>query len=201
MSPADHYGVLGVDPDASTDEIRSAWRFAIEAFHPDRYGNSDQRDRAHDMATRVNAAWDVLGDPTRRRDYDRRRASGGDDAPDRGATREMVCPACLGRLGIPDQGGRVTDVRCPACGSLFRAHVGATLVGKPQLVWKGFSGRHILVLLDRQGVLSEVVARKLPPELEMTEGEIVTVVRGGRRGDALYVIVHGHATDFGWKVG
>lgn len=200
MTTPDHYAVLGVAPDATPDEIRRAWRFAIEAFHPDRYAASDQRDRAHDMATRVNAAWDVLGDATRRATYDVRRRDGagaGHEPP----MREVPCPSCLVRCGVPDQGGRAINVRCPGCGMSFRAHVGATLVGRPQLVWKGFSGRHVLVLLDRQGALSEVVARRLPAELALSEGEVVTVVRGGRRGDARYVIVHGHTTDIGWKVG
>ena len=198
MTTPDHYAALGVAPDATPDEIRRAWRFAIEAFHPDRYAASEQRDRANDMATRVNAAWEVLGDVGKRAAYDQRRRAGDDHGP---LMREVPCPSCLVRCGVPDQGGRVIDVRCPGCGSSFRAHVGATLVGRPQLVWRGLSGRHVLVLLDRHGTLSEVVARRLPPELALSEGEVVTVVRGGRRGDARYVIVHGHTTDLGWKVG
>ncbi len=199
MSVPDHYGVLGVEPDAKAEEIRSAWRFSIEAFHPDRYANSDQRQRAHDMATRVNAAWDVLGDPARRRDYDLTlRASSSHPVA---VTREVICPACLARCGVPDQRGKATDVRCPSCRASFRAYIGATLVGKPQLVWKGLRAHHVLVLLDGTRALTEVVARKLPAELALTEGGTVTVILGGRREQALFLIVHGNVTDFGWRVG
>lgn len=201
MKPVvDHYAVLGVAPDADSDELRAAWRFAIEAFHPDRYPAPGQRERAHDMAARVNAAWDVLGDPARRRDYDiqRRRGSHEADGP---AMRELPCPHCLARCGVPDQRGRATTVRCPSCGEGFPAHVGATLLGKPQLVWKGLRAHHVLVLLDQGGAVHEVVARKLPAELALAEGDTVSVIRAGRRNDARYMIVHGPTSDIGWKVG
>lgn len=59
-----HYDTLGVDPGASADEIRSAYRRAAAAAHPDRDGGCAER-----MA-QVNEAWEVLGDPARRAAYD-----------------------------------------------------------------------------------------------------------------------------------
>jgi hypothetical protein len=54
-----------VAPDATTDEIRAAYRRAARAHHPDRHG-----DAASARMADVNHAWQVLGDAGRRRDYD-----------------------------------------------------------------------------------------------------------------------------------
>lgn len=69
---ATHYETLGVPPSASADEIRSAYRSQARLHHPDaqveRGGAPSQASR-HRMAA-VNKAWEVLGDPARRRRYD-----------------------------------------------------------------------------------------------------------------------------------
>jgi hypothetical protein len=64
-----HYDVLGVSPSASADEVRAAYRAAARDHHPDAGG-----DPGH--MRRLNAAWQVLGDPARRAAYDRRLAGG-----------------------------------------------------------------------------------------------------------------------------
>ncbi|KQQ39714.1 J domain-containing protein [Nocardioides sp. Leaf307] len=58
MTPS-WYDVLGVDPDASTDEVRAAWRAAIADLDP-----ADRRFRS------LNQAAEVLLDPERRAAYD-----------------------------------------------------------------------------------------------------------------------------------
>ncbi|MGH9188618.1 MAG: J domain-containing protein [Acidimicrobiales bacterium] len=67
-----HYEILGVPPSASADEIRGAYRRQARLHHPDaqveRGGAPSQASR-HRMAA-VNTAWEVLGDPARRRRYD-----------------------------------------------------------------------------------------------------------------------------------
>ena len=62
----DYYADLRIAPDASQDEVRSAWRQAAKRWHPDTNGSAD----APAMMRRVNDAWDVLGDPNNRREYD-----------------------------------------------------------------------------------------------------------------------------------
>jgi hypothetical protein len=57
--------VLGVEPDASPDAIRSAYRRAARQVHPDRVANGS------DAMASVNEAYRVLGDPGRRALYDR----------------------------------------------------------------------------------------------------------------------------------
>ncbi|BEV35216.1 J domain-containing protein [Synechococcus sp. M16CYN] len=58
------YVVLGVGSHASAAEIKAAYRRLVKRHHPDA-GGSDQRMLA------LNAAWEVLGDQERRRDFDR----------------------------------------------------------------------------------------------------------------------------------
>ena len=62
----DYYADLRIAPDASQDEVRSAWRQAAKRWHPDTNGSAD----APAMMRRLNEAWDVLGDPNNRREYD-----------------------------------------------------------------------------------------------------------------------------------
>lgn len=59
-----HYEVLGVAPGADAAEVRRAYLRLARAHHPDRSGGDVDRMQA------VNAAWAVLGDPVRRRQYD-----------------------------------------------------------------------------------------------------------------------------------
>lgn len=60
-----HYDALGVGRDATSTEVRDAFRRAARAAHPDRNGEGSA-----DRMARVNEAWRVLGDAERRRRYD-----------------------------------------------------------------------------------------------------------------------------------
>ena len=62
----DYYSDLRIAPDASQEEVRSAWRSAAKVWHPDTNGS----DEAPAMMRRVNEAWNVLGDRDNRREYD-----------------------------------------------------------------------------------------------------------------------------------
>ncbi len=73
-----HYEVLGVSPEASADDIRTAYVRLAKANHPDRRHSDDPARRRQADATikAANAAWNVLRDPLRRADYDRTLARG-----------------------------------------------------------------------------------------------------------------------------
>lgn len=68
MAKRDFYEVLGVDRNASGDEIKKAYRRKAKELHPDR--NSDNPD-AESQFKEVNEAHDVLKDADRKAAYDR----------------------------------------------------------------------------------------------------------------------------------
>jgi hypothetical protein len=69
---ADHYEVLGVTRDAPDEVVRAAYRALAAKHHPDR--NPADPD-AELRLKRINAAYQVLGDPTKRKLYDELTAS------------------------------------------------------------------------------------------------------------------------------
>jgi curved DNA-binding protein CbpA len=84
-----HYDVLGVRPDASTAQIRAAFRRLARAHHPD----TSPSGSAESLAP-INEAWRVLGDPVSRHAYDRSlRAAASSAAPEQPADPVLVAPA------------------------------------------------------------------------------------------------------------
>ena len=73
LDVVDHYAELGVATDASPAEIASAYRALAKALHPDARPTDPA---AADRFKRVTAAYRVLADVGRRRDYDERRSHG-----------------------------------------------------------------------------------------------------------------------------
>jgi molecular chaperone DnaJ len=66
----DYYAVLGVSSTASSKEITKAYRKLARSHHPDAKGGNEERFKE------VSAAYDVLGDDTKREDYDEARRIG-----------------------------------------------------------------------------------------------------------------------------
>lgn len=64
---SDHYATLGVDRNATDDEIKRAYRDLARRYHPD--SNPDDPE-AEERFKQVTAAYEVLRDPERRRRYD-----------------------------------------------------------------------------------------------------------------------------------
>ena len=67
MAQKDYYQVLGVEKNASQDEIKSAYRKLAKKYHPDL--NKDNPEAA-DKFKEVNEAYEVLGDEKKRQNYD-----------------------------------------------------------------------------------------------------------------------------------
>jgi len=68
----DYYDILGVKPDASEADIKSAYRKLARKYHPDK--NKDAG--AEDKFKSINEANEVLKDAEKRRSYDELRAGG-----------------------------------------------------------------------------------------------------------------------------
>lgn len=62
-----YYAFLGVQEKASYREIRHAYRRLARKYHPDRNSSS----LAEEMIKKINAAFEVLSDETKRSQYDR----------------------------------------------------------------------------------------------------------------------------------
>jgi molecular chaperone DnaJ len=60
----DYYKILGVDKKATDKEITRAYRKLAKELHPDRNPGSEERFKE------INAAYDVLSDPAKRKEYD-----------------------------------------------------------------------------------------------------------------------------------
>lgn len=198
----DHYEALDLTPDASADDVREAWRFRLAAFHPDRFRDPVQRSRAEEITKRVNAAWQVLGDSEMRRRYDLRRDAATAEAPAAVVpVRELPCPTCASRCTVPDAGGRLTRLACPACGEVFPAIIGARCVQRPRLEKRWLGLRYEAVFADETGERRTVEFRRLPQELALSEGELFSIVFHPRRARPIYAVVHGQTLSLGWSVG
>jgi molecular chaperone DnaJ len=74
VAQRDLYSVLGVDKKASPDEIKKAYRKLARKYHPDTNPGDKQ---AEERFKEISAAYDVLGDPEKRKEYDRGGMFGG----------------------------------------------------------------------------------------------------------------------------
>lgn len=68
-----HYAALGLDRDCTDTHIRTAYRLLAKQFHPDVNGGSAE---AKAKTQALNAAYEILSDPDRRRAYDEELAAG-----------------------------------------------------------------------------------------------------------------------------
>jgi len=67
-STVNHYDVLGLKSDATNQEIKTAFYQLSKKYHPD--VNPNDADAAQKFST-ISNAYDILGDPIKRREYDR----------------------------------------------------------------------------------------------------------------------------------
>ncbi|MBI3910644.1 MAG: J domain-containing protein [Armatimonadetes bacterium] len=61
MDPDQCYEILGVEPDASLDQVRQAWRDLVQVWHPDKFhGNPRLQRKAEEKLKEINQAYDCL---------------------------------------------------------------------------------------------------------------------------------------------
>jgi DnaJ-class molecular chaperone len=61
------YNILGVNENASKDEIKKAYRSLQMKYHPDKNPGSQE---ANDMTQKINEAYETLGDDQKKQEYD-----------------------------------------------------------------------------------------------------------------------------------
>jgi hypothetical protein len=100
----DYYDLLGVEPDATTDAIRSAYRDRKSAI--DTGTDAGKADVA-----KLNKAWNVLSDPYQRGRYDQQRAGASDTDADTADDEPAVEVASNGQKRPParTRGGRTAQ--------------------------------------------------------------------------------------------
>lgn len=108
----DYYAVLGVDPDASQKEIKTAYRARARALHPD---TNPGDAAAEEQFKAVQQAYDAVGDEKKRAAYDRARQNPtGSGSPFGGFGGQTGAPSGPGRFYRTPDG---TYVRVDATGA------------------------------------------------------------------------------------
>src|SRR3989338_7644545 len=67
--PKTYYELLGVERDASPEELKTAYRGKALQFHPDRHP-ANRKKWAHERFIEIAEAYGVLSDPLKREEYD-----------------------------------------------------------------------------------------------------------------------------------
>src|SRR5918994_7455742 len=100
MEFIDYYKTLGVDKKASQDDIKKAYRKLARQYHPDTNNDAGAEERFK----RISEAYDVLGDPEKRKKYDRGQSVFGTPFGGGGTAGGGAGGADLGSFsGIPSQ--------------------------------------------------------------------------------------------------
>ncbi len=167
---ATYYELLGVAPDAPTPAIRDAYRRAARAHHPDRHG-----DQASARMAEVNQAWQVLGDPVRRREYDL-------------SLRDPVASSAAGSAA--GSSSTSTPFREPAYNPL------APYQDPPRFPWK-FLG--VLFLIGLGFIVLGIVTASdpVPPKVDnvLQPGDCVTIQPNGDAAEVLCTEPHSGVVD------
>src|SRR2546427_3831457 len=66
----DYYEILGVDRNASEEEIKKAYRRLARQHHPDTQTSEEEKKKAEEKFKEINEAYATLSDQDKRRRYD-----------------------------------------------------------------------------------------------------------------------------------
>lgn len=176
----DHYSTLGVDRNASPDEVKRAYRKLASQHHPDKGGDKAKFQE-------IQAAYDTLSDPDKRHQYDNPRPQfhGGGGMPP----------------GFEDIFGQMFGGNNPFFGGGFRHQPqrNRTLNLQTQIsLEEAFHGKEMLSTIQLPSGREQVLQIKIPPGI--SDGVTLRLAGMGDdtnehvpRGDIhLGVIIHPH---------
>ena len=72
----DYYEILGVDRSASAEKIKKAYHEMLKKYHPDNH--KENQEWACKRVCEINEAYEILGDPIKKKQYDQLNNSDGD---------------------------------------------------------------------------------------------------------------------------
>ena len=195
----DPYKVLGLERTASEDEVRRAFRKLAKEFHPDLHPGDKG---AAEQFKKVSAAYDVVGDPEKRKKYDRGEIDAAGE-PRRGFERQYAGTGTGGARTFNDADFGIGDIFSDLFGARGPRGPGAGFSLRGQDIrytlevdfLEAVSGARKRVTLPEGGTLDLTV-----PE-GVTDGQVLRLkgkgapgLRGGESGDALIEIrVRPHA--------
>ncbi len=123
MNRRDYYEILGVSRTASPDDVKKAYHQKAHQYHPDKNpGDASAEDRFKE----INEAYEILGDPQKRSEYDRygRRREAGNYAS---RTYTTDFGDIFGDIFEDVFGWRRTTARAPQRGSNLRYNLEISL--------------------------------------------------------------------------
>lgn len=185
----DYYSVLGVKKTASADEIRKAYKKLSRENHPDRKPNDSA---ASEKFKQVQEAWDVLGDATKRQQYDQFGTTFGPNGPQfqQGQRRSGAGP-----VDFQEMFGGNVDLN-DLLGGMFGGGAGGSPFGQAGRRGRATSGANIEaeieipfvvaaeggtqdLQLDRAGKV-ERLSVKIPPGV--SAGSVIRLAGQGQAG-------------------
>ena len=164
MARIDFYRVLGVSRDASDDAIKKAYRKLVFQHHPDRHPESTQ---AEAKIRELNAAYEIIGDPEKRRNYDR--LNWGDET-----TRdEAIDPAVIldeMELKLFDEGRK--EIFAVLMKDVKRIKAELAVIRERTVADQGYDTFKEAIIRERA---SEIMSELITPDMEGRKQRLVEV--------------------------
>lgn len=172
----DYYQLLGIPSTVSTSEVREAYKKAALSTHPDRFPvNSREAGIATQRFQEVNDAYYTLGDPDRRREYDKARkyqqsswnpfsgGAGAEKEPEQRSEEQFgsAFEEMLREEGVAPENKKLVG-KYSLIGSLSGAALGFILANIPGAMAGLLAGNRLGAIRDTKGKAVYQVFQDLP---------------------------------------
>jgi curved DNA-binding protein CbpA len=147
LDQLDYYTLLGVEPDASEEELKRAFRKFALRYHPDRFAGAplEKIARATEIYRRGSEAIEALSNPTLRRAYDAGLKKGETRLTDepkksaakssRAGSRSNAPPRRTGKSARPPEQAAGT-IRSPSARAFYAKALEAAKAGDHRTAWR-----------------------------------------------------------------